>query len=433
MDNAIEIYNHDVYQRLKGLMFFRVIFISLLLGSTIVLQLGSTRSLLDKPLLMLYGLISGVVILSISYTILFNRVKNVERFASIQVGIDTFIISCIIFVTGCFSSIFSFLYLVVIIYSTLLLFKKGSMIIAALCAIQYGIMIDLEYFGILNPATFADSLVAANYPWSQVLYKILITTIACFAVAFLSNFLAEQARKTKKELLEMEERVKRFEKMAAMGEMAAIMAHEIKNPLASISGSIQLLREDMSDNPQQDRLMRIIHREADRLGSLVNNFLLFARPPVGKIEKFELGKSITDTIYLFEKDIKCSGRISIIKHITPNIWVEMNPVHLHQILWNLLLNASEAIETSGNIKVRLYSLKNKNAMIEVADDGCGIPCEIIKSIFDPFFTTRQNGTGLGLSIVHNILKPYDSWLDVESSINKGSVFTFKLKQIDPPN
>ncbi|MBU3947050.1 MAG: GHKL domain-containing protein [Proteobacteria bacterium] len=388
---------------------------------------------MDNSLLTLYGLISGVVILSICYAIIFKRTKNLERFASIQIGIDTLIISCIIFVTGCFSSIFSFLYLVVIIYSSLLLFKKGSMIIAALCAIQYGVIVDLEYFGILNPSSFGDSLIAANYQWSQVVYKILITTIACFAVAFLSSFLAEQARKTKNELLAMKERIKRFEKMAAMGEMAARMAHEIKNPIASISGSIQLLTEDIYGNPQKDKLMRIIHREADHLGSLVNNYLLFARPTAGKIEKIELGKIILEIIELYEKDIKYTGKISILKDIAPNIWVEMYPVHLHQILWNLLLNASEAIKYTGNIKIRLYSIKNKQAIIEVADDGCGISDDNIKFIFEPFFTTKQKGTGLGLSIVHNILKPYDSWLDVESEINKGSAFIFKLKQIDSKN
>lgn len=432
MDSAIEIYKSDIYQRLKWLMLFRVLFITLLLGSTIILQFNSTRSLLDESLFVLYALISGVLILSIFYTVLFKRMKKIKRFASIQIAIDTIIISCIIFVTGGFSSIFSFLYLLVIIYSTMLLFKKGSMIIAALCAIQYGIIVNLEYLGIINPFPFEDSLAAANYPWSQIQYKVLIISIACFAVAFLSNFLAEQTRKTKNELIAMKERIKRFEKMAAMGEMAARMAHEIKNPIASISGSIQLLREDMYDNPQNDKLMKIIHKEADRLGSLVNNYLLFARPPAGKIEKIELGKTIIDTIELFEKDIKCSGKISLIKDIAPNIWVEMYPVHLYQILWNLLLNASEAIENKGNIRVKLYSLKNKNAIIEVADDGYGIPAENIKSIFDPFFTTKQKGTGLGLSIVYNILKPYDSWLDVESKVDKGSVFTFKLKQIDTP-
>ena len=432
MRKTVEIHENDIYKRLKWLMFCRVLFSTLLLGSTIILQLGTIRSPLDRPLIMLYSLIAGIFVLSFCYTILFYRMKKMHRFASIQIGLDTVIVSCIIFVTGCFSSIFSFLYLVVIIYSSMLLLKKGSMIIAALCAIQYGVIVDLEYYGIITPFLLEDSLVAANYPWSQVLYKILITIIACFAVALLSNFLAEQTRKTKKELVAMQERVKRFEKMAAMGEIAAGMAHEIKNPLASISGSIQLLREDMRDNPYQDRLMRIILREADRLSSLVNDFLMFSRPPAGKTEAFELGKTMEDIVDLFNKDIKCSGRISILTDITPGVWVKMDPVHLNQILWNLLLNASEAIEGSGHIKVRMSSLRNKYALVEINDDGCGIPDEIIKSIFDPFFTTKPSGTGLGLSIVHNILKSYDSWLDVESSVKNGAAFTFKIKQIDSP-
>ena len=105
----------------------------------------------------------------------------------------------------------------------------------------------------------------------------MITMIACFAVAFLSSLLAEQARKTKKDLLAMEEHVKRVEKMAAAGELGAGLAHEIKNPLASLTGSIQILKEEISYDQKHDRLMQIVLREADRLSSLVNNFLLFAK------------------------------------------------------------------------------------------------------------------------------------------------------------
>jgi two-component system sensor histidine kinase PilS (NtrC family) len=432
MKKFIKIHENDIYNRLKWLMFCRVLFSTLLLGSTIVLQLGASPSPLDKPLLMLYTLIAGIFILSFCYTVLFYRIQNIQLFASVQIGLDTVIVSCIIFVTGCFSSIFSFLYLVVIIYSSMLLFRKGTIIIAALCVIQYGLIVDLEYFGIIAPFLMKGRLIASDYPWSYVIYKIFIIIVACFAVAMLSNFLAEQTRRTKKELSAMQERVKRFEKMAAMGEIAAGMAHEIKNPLASISGSIQLLKEDMRDNPHQERLMRIILREAERLSHLVNDFLMFSKPPAGKTEPFELGKRIEEIVDLFNKDVKCSERIIISTHITPGIWVNMDPVHLHQILWNLLLNASESIENKGNIEVEMSSQKNKNAMVEIKDNGCGIPDEILKSIFDPFFTTKRSGTGLGLSIVHNILKTYDSWLDVESMVGKGSVFTFKIKQIDSP-
>ncbi|MFH2218804.1 MAG: ATP-binding protein [Pseudomonadota bacterium] len=407
-------------------------FTSLLLGSTIILQLGENLSPLAKPLLVLYGLIGGVFLLSVFYARILQSTRRELLFAYIQTSVDTFIVTLIIFVTGSFASIFSFLYLLVIVYSSMLLFKRGSMVMAALCSIQYGIMVDLEYYGVLKPFVMEGALSAVHYPWSHVLYKIMITMVACFAVAFLSDLLSEQARKSKKELMALEARIKRVEKLAYLGEMAAGMAHEIKNPLASLSGSIQLLREDILYDPHHDRLMQIVLRETDRLSALVNNFLLFAKPPAAKVEAIKLDRALRETVELFEKDSICVNRISIKLNCFHDIWIEMDPIHLKQVLWNLLLNAAEAIEGSGTIEISMYPLKQKQICIEIADNGCGMPEELMRSIFDPFFTTRPNGTGLGLSIVHSILESYENWLDVESNVNEGTTFTLKLKRIAPP-
>lgn len=304
---------------------------------------------------------------------------------------------------------------------------------ASLCSIQYGVMIDFEYYGILKPFMMEDSTVA-THAWSYVIYKILITIVACFAVAFLSGFLSEQVRKTRKELSTMESRVKRVEKMAYMGEMAAGMAHEIKNPLASLAGSIQILKKEIQFDPELDKLMQIVLRETDRLSSLANNFLFFAKPPIGKIEKIKLDNILIDTIKLFEKDSTSSKRILIKHELDPNLWIEMDPVHLRQVLWNLLLNAAEAIDGEGIIEVKTYPLKHlkQNYVgIDITDNGCGISREVVRSIFDPFFTTKANGTGLGLSIVHSILESYNAWLDVESAAGQGTTFTLKLKRISP--
>jgi len=424
---------NDLYHKLQWLMLFRVLFTSLLLGSTIILQLSESPSLLARPLLVLYGLIAGVFLLSFFYALILQRIKRELLFAYIQIGIDTFVVTLIIFVTGSFASIFSFLYLVVIIYSSMLLFRRGGVVMASLSSIQYGIMIDLEYYGILQPFVMEGSSVAVDHAWSYVLYKILITMTACFAVAFLSGFLSEQVRKTRKELSTMEDRVKRVEKMAYMGELAAGMAHEIKNPLASLSGSIQMLKKEIQFDPELDVLMQIVLRETDRLSGLVNNFLFFAKPPVGKIEKIEIDSTLIETIKLFEKNSTCSGRISIKKKLASNSWIEMDPLHLRQVFWNLLLNAAEAIESEGVVEVKTYPLKNKFVGIEITDNGCGMSKELVKSIFDPFFTTKPDGTGLGLSIVHSILESYNSWLDVDSSIDRGTTFILKLKQINPPS
>jgi len=422
----------DFKDKLKWLMLFRVLFSTLLLGSSIVLQLGASPPPIGPPLKYLYGLIATIFFLSIIYALVIDRIKKPLAFAYVQILVDTFTVTVVLFATGSFSSIFSFLYLVVIIYSSILLSIRGTLVIAAICSIQFGIMVDFEYYGIIYPFVTEAAMLASNHPWNQVLYKILITMTACFAVAFLSSFLSEQVRSTRKELLVMENHVKRVEKMAAVGEMAAGLAHEIKNPLASLTGSIQLLKEDIQYDPDHDKLMRIILREADRLSSLANNFLLYARPPAGKVEAIELERILIETAELFEKGASNDGRITTTKKLQSNIWISMDPVHLRQILWNLLLNASEAIEGEGVIDIEMYELKSKRACIKITDNGCGMSADELKSIFDPFFTTKPTGTGLGLSIVHRILEAYDFWMNVESEADKGTTLTLHFKQMEPP-
>ena len=422
----------DYKTELKWLMFFRILFSVLLLGSTVVLQIGKTRTLFEPPLLILYGIIVTIFLVSLVYSLLLKRIKKSTSFTFFQVCIDTLFVTLVIFVTGGFLSVFSFLYLVVIVYSSMLLPMRGIMVIAALCSIQFGCLVELEYFGILTPFGADVNLLAVAYGWSHVFFKLSITTIACFAVGFLSSLLAEQTRQSKKQLRMMEDHVKRVEKMAAIGEMAAGLAHEIKNPLASLSGSIQLLKEEMRYDPDHDRLMQIILREADRLSSLASNFLLYARPPAGKLEAVKLDRAVLEAAELFEKDGSNNGRITISQKVTPNIWITMDPGHLHQILWNLLLNAAEAIEEEGSIAIEMFPLKNKHVCVKITDDGCGMSKETLPSIFDPFFTTKPNGTGLGLSIVHRILEAYDAWLNVESELNKGTTVILNFKQIAPP-
>ncbi len=411
-------------------MFFRVVFTTLLLGSTMMFQLGET-SYLSVPLLVLYGLIVFVFVLSFIYAVAIRWVKQGRGFAYFQLGMDTFVVTMIILVTGGFSSIFSFLYLLLIVFTSILLFRMGSMIIALLCVLQYAFLVGLEFKGIINPFGMKTALTANYYDWTYVVYKIVIVALACIGVALLSSFLAERERGAKKKLQSMEEHVKRVEKMAAVGEMAAGLAHEIKNPLASLTGSIQILREEIQYDPLHDKLMKIVLREADRLSTLVGDFLMFARPPKGRSRPLILDQTVEETLSLFEKDKNCIDRIAISKDFQPDIRVEMDPVHLRQVLWNLLLNAAEAIDGSGNISVKIKG-EGGCAFIEISDDGCGISPDQIKLIFAPFYTTKAEGTGLGLSIVHSILESYEGQLDAESTQGEGTRMTLKIKIAQSP-
>ena len=407
-------------------MFSRMLFTSFLLGSTIIFQLGTSDSFLATSLLVLYGLIGGIFLLSCIYIVLLAFIRDILLFAYIQVAVDTGIVSLILFVTGGYVSVFSFLYLVVIIYSCILLPRWGVLVIAAICSIQYGVMIDLEYFEIIKPMALEGSFSAVNFLGKSVLFKVLVTIIACFAVALLSGFLAEQTVKTKKELQALEDHVKRVEKMAYMGEMAAGMAHEIKNPLASLAGSIQLLREDIHYDPYHDKLMQIALRETDRLSELVGNFLLFARPPAGKIEKTDLRASMLEVLELFEKNSECSSRIDISIHLAHGIWIEIDPVHFHQVLWNILLNAAEAIEKEGKIDIRLYKSKHNMATLEIEDNGCGIPETTQKMVFDPFFTTKAGGTGLGLYLATLVARAHGGSLRLLDNSPSGACFEVRI-------
>lgn len=418
----------ELTYKMKWLMFLRVLFAILLLGSTIIIQLAQNLPYFSMPLVLLYGMIIGIFILTIIYAVKLVKAPVTPMFAFCQISLDTILVSMIIFITGGYNSIFSFLYLLVVIYTSIILYRRASLFIAGLSGFLYFLIVNIEYYQVLLPPIQSASMLAHNYTWIQVHYKILMTAAACLTVALLSNFLTEQTRRTQKKLNAMEAQVRRVEKLAAVGEMAAGLAHEIKNPLASLVGSIQILKEDLQYDSDHDRLMTIILREADRMGALLNSFLLFARPPVGKIERLALAPVLKETISLFSQNHRLSERIVIDDALIDDIYVEMDPSHLNQILWNLLLNATEAIRDKGTISVRMNTPSPDVVTVDIADNGCGIAENDVKTIFDPFITTKASGTGLGLSIVHSILDSYKGELNVESELGAGSIFTIKLNR-----
>lgn len=417
-----------IHSKVKWLTFARIVFALLLLISTLIIQFRYEQNRFIPFIYFSYILVVIILLFSLLYSILLPRIERINSFAFFQIVVDSFFVSAIIFLTGGYFSLFSFLYLVVIIYASILLYLNGGLILALLSSIQYGAILILQYHAILPSFSRTNSLDESLEGILPVIYKALITSAAAFAMALLSGLLTEQNRKTRKELQAMENHVKRVEKMAYMGEMAAGLAHEIKNPLASLVGSIQLLKEERGYDPDHQRLMNIIIRETDRLSTLVNDFLFFARPPSGKPERLNLKTAIEEVVSLFEKDNTHSRRCILRKNLMEDCWVLMDSAHFRQILWNLLLNAAEAIADNGLIEIKTSKFKNNDVCIKVTDNGCGMPDEVVQSIFDPFYTTKSEGTGLGLSIVHRILEAYNGRLDVSSREGEGSSFSLIIKQ-----
>jgi two-component system sensor histidine kinase PilS (NtrC family) len=418
-----------LFRKLQWLIFFRALFAAVLLGSAVFVGIRDKFTFTSDPLIVVNSI--GVLLLCLSglYSFILYHTSRLSILGYFQISLDSLLVTGIIFVTGGFSSIFSFLYLVVIIYASMVLFRRGGMFMAFFCSVQYCVLVSLEYEGGIYPIGFASDFVVKNNNWDYVLYKLTITIAACFCVAFLTGLLAEQERRAKQDLWAMEAQVKRVEKLAAIGEMASGLAHEIKNPLASLSGSIQFLREEIPYDPDRDRLMDIILREAARLTALVNDFLMFAKPQPGHIRLLELDVAIDEVIKVFTTDNHRNRRITVSRQLEEGVYIEIDPEHLRQVLWNLMLNADEAIADQGRVDVKMFSLDKNYVCITIADTGCGMTEETLTKIFDPFFTVKKaKGTGLGLSIVQRIITSYNGLIDVSSKPDQGTTFSVKLQR-----
>jgi len=212
------------------------------------------------------------------------------------------------------------------------------------------------------------------------------------------------------ELRQIEEEMKRVEGLALIGELAAAIAHEIRNPLASISGSIQLLKEGFSKEDMNRRLMDIVMREIDRLNHLVNEFLLFARPRKANFERFELNQLIQDSLDLFQKSEHWNKQIQVRKSFPSPVHPESDPEQIRQMLWNLFLNAVEAMPKGGSLFLTTGLLQSpptansEPTMVKVSirDTGRGFESKALENLFTPFFTTKPQGSGLGLALVKRI-------------------------------
>jgi len=417
----------NFYSQIKWIILSRVVFAIILIISGLVFSSGENLSFFSQPFLSLYNIAACILILSILYLIWLNKLKNTLILAYFQTITDTFIVTAIIFVTGSYDSVFTFLYLVVIIYTSMLLLQKGSLIIATISCIQYGILIELEYYKVITPF-LGQFYLSSTIDESHIVYRIIIVMVACYAVALLSGILALQLKGARQDLKMMQEHLKRVEKMAAMDEMISGIAHEVKNPLASLSGSIQLLQEDTKPGSYEDKLMQIILRETDRLKNIVNDIRLFSKPRTDNAREIKIAAAIEETVQLFLNDPEWNKKIHFTMNLNKDISVMIDPLHLNQILWNLLKNAAQSIHGQGEIKVQLKLSKNNRVYLTIKDTGMGIKPEDFNHVFDPFYTTKPEGTGLGLSIIHRLIDTYNGVIDFESTRGKGTIFTILFKK-----
>ena len=225
-------------------------------------------------------------------------------------------------------------------------------------------------------------------------------------------------------LKKMEEDMRISDKLAAVGKLAAGIAHEIRNPLASMSGSIQVLQRTLPLDEDDKKLMNIILKETERLNSLITEFLTFVRPSAIQKKKVNISKIMDEIIQTVKINPKFQKKINISLE-GESVEGFFDPEKFKQIFWNLLLNSSQAMPEGGDIHIS-WKNKNSKSSIKISDTGEGIAPEIREKIFDPFFTTKEGGTGLGLATVYKIIEAHGGQIRVESEKGKGTTFTLEL-------
>jgi two-component system, NtrC family, sensor histidine kinase PilS len=221
-------------------------------------------------------------------------------------------------------------------------------------------------------------------------------------------------------LREMEAVVAREERLSAVGRLAAGLAHEVRNPLASLSGSVQLLRE-VNPSPLHD----IVLREVKRLNELVEDFLDSARPVSLDLVPLPPGDVIGEVATAFRNDERYQGRRVVRTHFAKLPLVRLDGARFRQVLWNLVLNAAQATPDYGTIDISAQE-DSEWLVVIVADNGVGMSADALRLVFDPFYTTRSGGTGLGLANVDRIVRAHGGGIDVDSEPGEGTRFVLRF-------
>ena len=226
-------------------------------------------------------------------------------------------------------------------------------------------------------------------------------------------------------LKELEEEMKNKEKMAAIGELSANIAHEIRNPLASLRGSIEMLREGKIPEKHRDRLMEVAVSETERLNAIVTDFLAYSRPRPLDIQNVDLNLLLGDTLELLRNRTQQTEDIIVRLQCEGVLLVSLDPLKIRQVFWNLGVNAIEALEKGGELTVSTKATQDKVAII-FSDTGPGMSRDNLEKIFYPFHTTKEKGTGLGLSIAHRIVEEHRGRIMVRSNPGLGTTFEIIL-------
>ncbi|MBT5027562.1 MAG: PAS domain S-box protein [Nitrospinaceae bacterium] len=549
-----EVHNQDqeLEQRVRRIMLLRVFFLTGFVGLLLTFQ---ERLGITAPIEPLCRVIGTGFFMSLIYAALF-KVLTLKQNASMQVAGDLLLVGGILYTTGGIDSPISFLFLFVIIATSVTLPRAATYLAASGAIIIYGVLVDLEYYGIITPVyLFPEAKV--SFESGYVFYVIFLNIVSYYTVAYLSSFLSHRLRMVKEELQQasisleeqrafnrnivqnmgsglittnlygiitsinpaarfligysigeslekpvdqliplaelnalfldnkkpnlpkqiegeykrkdgkiifirikishltdlniegyilvfedltevkgMQEIVLKTSQLAAVGRFSAGLAHEIRNPLTSLSGSIQVLARGLKLEDSYKKLMQIVIKETDRLNAILSDFLNYSQPKKNINTIIDLTQLVQDIIILLKNKDNLSDTKQIqFKGASDHLILNGDEEQIKQVVWNLCINALESMSEGivtltlkevSSFHIEKFQSNQRGMVLEVQDEGCGISPEQINNIYDPFYSSKKNGVGLGLATVYQIVNRNEGTLDVQSTVGKGTLFTVFL-------
>ena len=394
---------------------YRLVVITSLLVSAFIIQLSSPDS---QPNLPFYYLILGAYGFSALFFGLYVWGRGLVVQAYVQVVFDLLLITVFVYISGGIASSMYFLFLFPIIAAGLVVSGRAGFLAASLSAILFGLLADGVYFGFI-PAFQPEHAVKTSL--GSMLATIFIAWGVFFVIAAMMSYLAGSLRKTRAALRVAEKEIIVRERLTEAGRVSASLAHEIRNPLAAISGSVQVLKKELALSDEQRDLMDIVLKESERVSHSLEQFLDFALPSKKVFSVISLTDILDEMLKILQGGGELDGKVEVTGNFrSSDLHYYGNAGQFKQVFWNLIKNAVKAMPEGGRLRLDFLAPQRKEIRIVVADSGRGMTEEDKKHLFEPFYSGFENGRGLGMSIVRKIVDDYDGRIDVRSELNKGT-------------
>jgi two-component system sensor histidine kinase HydH len=367
------------------------------------------------------------------YALVLRTGKALTFLADAQLVLDQLTWTVVAYLTGGASSGAASFYGLSCLVGALLTGFRGSAVAAVSGVVAYSTMVLLLATKVLGPPSDQpESLYVLS--WDEVRFYLAVHALVELVVALLSGALVERLRATGGELVLATERAERAERMAMLGRLATGLAHEIRNPLGSIAGSVQLLKAARGITDEDRALCEIIQREAGRLNDLVTDMMDLSRPRRPELARVDVARLVREVVELAGKSGRGGTDVAVTYDGPDAAHVVADAAQLRQLVWNLVRNGVQASSAGDRVVASLAPRESDECWeLAVSDHGVGIAPEARGRLFDAFFTTRSHGTGVGLAVVKRIADEHAFALSVDTDRPKGAVFRVRMPDADKEN